>query len=134
MKKTVLLVEDDPGQVELTRCAFKRNSISAEIIAVEDGVEALDYLFGTGCYAGRDTCIQPNLVLLDLNLPKINGLDVLRRLRDDTRTKALSVVMLTSSEDERGQACALGANGYFQKPIGFNEFVRLVREIETKWL
>lgn len=136
MNKTILLVEDEEADVYLTLRALKKNNVVVETVVATDGQEALDYLFGQGAYAGRDTTVQPALVLLDLNLPRIHGLEVLRRIRDDQRTKLLPVVVLTSSDNERdmADAHALGADRYIQKPIGYAEFLDMVRQIAKDWL
>ena len=134
--KSILLVEDNPDDVALMIRALKKNKISHSVTVVQDGAEALDYLFGQGDYAGRNTGIQPTLVLLDLNLPKIDGLDVLRRIRADERTKSLPVVVLTSSNNENDLAGAYagGADKYVQKPVNYGEFVEVVRRIGQYWL
>jgi len=134
--KILLLVEDNPDDEALTLRAFIKNNISNEIVVARDGVEALDYLFGTGTYAGRDVRIQPQLILLDLKLPKLDGLDVLRRLRADERTRLLPVVILTSSkeEEDRLQSYRLGANSYIRKPVDFLQFIEAVRQLGLYWL
>ena len=135
-KDVILLVEDNPDDVELTLRAFRKNSIANQVIVARDGVEALDYLFGTGTYAGRDTDDRPRIILLDLKLPKMDGIQVLERLRADDRTSLIPVVILTSSKEE----CDLvkgyrrGANSYVRKPVDFNEFVDAVRQIGLYWL
>ena len=107
-----------------------------EVVVAPDGVEALDYLFGTGAYAGRDTRVAPQVVLLDLKLPKIDGLEVLRRVRSDDRTKLLPVVVLTSSKEQQDlvESYSLGANSYVRKPVDFNQFVEAVRQLGLYWL
>jgi len=134
--KILLLVEDNPDDEALTLRAFIKNNISNEIVVARDGVEALDYLFGTGTYAGRDVRIQPQLILLDLKLPKLDGLDVLRRLRADERTRLLPIVILTSSkeEEDRLQSYRLGANSYIRKPVDFLQFIEAVRQLGLYWL
>ena len=134
--KVILLAEDNPDDVKLTIRALKKSNILNEVVVAEDGVEALDYLFGTGKYAGRDTRVLPQLVLLDLKMPKMDGLEVLQRLRDDARTKLLPVVVLTtSSEDkDRIESYKLGANSYIRKPVDFNQFVDAVRQLGLYWL
>ena len=135
-EKVVLLVEDNPDDVELTLRAFRKNNLLNEVIVANDGVEALDYLFGTGTHAGRDLSALPQLILLDLKLPKIDGLEVLRRIRDDERTKLLPVVILTSSKEEQDlmQSYALHANSYIRKPVDFDRFIESVRQLGLYWL
>lgn len=135
-EKSILLVEDNPDDEALTRRAFKKNNIRNKLIVARDGVEALDYLFGTGSHAGRDARDAPQLVLLDLKLPKLDGLEVLRRIRGDDRTRLLPVVILTSSKEERDMTSGynLGANSYIQKPVDFNQFTEAVRQLELYWL
>jgi two-component system response regulator len=135
-QETILLVEDNPDDVQLTLRAFRKNKIANDIIVVRDGVEALDYLFGTGAYAGRDTSDEPKIILLDLKLPKLNGIQVLERLRADDRTALIPVVVLTSSKEEQDMICSYrnGANSYVRKPVDFNEFIEAVREIGLYWL
>ena len=134
--KTILLVEDNPDDIELTLRALKKNRIANEVAIAHDGVEALDYLFGTGQHAGRDVMQVPALVLLDLKLPKVDGLDVLRRLRADARTKLLPVVILTSSKEDHDLAVsyALGANSYIRKPVDFEKFTEAIRQLGLYWL
>jgi CheY-like chemotaxis protein len=134
--KVVLLVEDNPDDVELAVRAFRKNNLLNEIVVANDGVEALDYLFGSGIYAGRDLSVQPQLVLLDLKLPRIDGLEVLRRIRADDRTKLLPVVILTSSKEEQDllQSYALHANSYIRKPVDFERFIDAVRQLGLYWL
>jgi two-component system response regulator len=135
-EKSILLVEDNPDDVALTLRALKINRIHNEVVVAKDGVEALDYLFGAGNHSGRDTSIQPEVVLLDLKLPKITGLEVLSRIRADQRTKYLPVVILTSSAEERDIAAgyANGVNSYVRKPIDFDEFLESVRQLGLYWL
>jgi two-component system response regulator len=132
----VLLVEDNPDDEELTLVALKENQIGNPVVVVRDGAEALDYLLGTGQYADADIATLPVVVLLDLKLPKVNGLEVLRRLRDNDRTKYLPVVILTSSkeEEDRLQSYALGANSYVRKPVDFGQFVEAVKQLGLYWL
>jgi two-component system response regulator len=132
----ILLVEDNADDALLTTRAFKKNAIKNEIIVARDGVEALDYLFGTGAHAGRDMSVQPQIVLLDLNLPRISGLDVLRRIRGDERTKSLAVVVLTSSKEDEDvvRSYELGANSYVRKPVEFAEFTEAIRTLGLYWL
>jgi CheY-like chemotaxis protein len=134
--KTILLVEDNQDDELLTLRAFKKHNILNEVVVARDGVEALDYLFGTGAHQGRDTSLQPQVILLDLNLPRIGGLEVLRRLRDDSRTKALAVVVLTSSKQEEDiiRSYALGANSFVRKPVEFDEFSQAVKTLGLYWL
>jgi len=132
----ILLVEDNPDDVELTLCAFKNGNIRNEVVVARDGAEALDYLFGTGAYAGRDADIMPAVILLDLRLPKIDGLEVLRRIRGDERTKLLPVVILTSSKEERDliNGYKLGANSYIRKPVDFVQFSEAIGQVGLYWL
>ena len=132
----ILLVEDNPDDVELTLRAFAKNHISNEIIVARDGIEALDFLFGTGAYAGRDLSIPIQLVLLDLKLPRLDGLEVLERLRADERTRLLPVVILTSSREEGDlvKGYALGANSYIRKPVDFSQFLEAIRQLGLYWL
>jgi len=134
--KVILLVEDNPDDVKLTLRALKKSNILNEVAVAQDGVEALDYLFGTGKHAGRDTRVMPQLVLLDLKMPKMDGLEVLQRLRGDEKTKLLPVVVLTtSSEDkDRIESYKLGANSYVRKPVDFDQFVDAVRQLGLYWL
>jgi CheY-like chemotaxis protein len=132
----ILLVEDNADDELLTLRAFKKNHIMNDVIVARDGVEALDYLFGTGRYSGSDNKTLPQVVLLDLNLPRISGLDVLRRIRGNERTKSLAVVVLTSSKEEEDvvRSYELGANGYVRKPIDFDAFNDAVRTLGLFWL
>jgi CheY-like chemotaxis protein len=134
--KVVLLVEDNPDDVELTLRAFKKYNIMNEVVVASDGAEALDYLFCTGRYASRDTNNLPEIVLLDLKLPKVDGLEVLQRLRADERTKHLPVVILTSSNEERDliNGYKLGVNSYVQKPVEFTQFSEAVGRLGIYWL
>ena len=135
-EKTILLVEDNPDDEALTLRAFQKNNILNPVVIARDGVEALDYLFGTGLYAGRDTREQPQVVLLDLKLPKLDGLEVLRRLRSDPRTQLLPVVILTTSNEERDimSSYELGANSYVRKPVDFEQFMEAARQLGLYWL
>jgi two-component system, response regulator len=133
---TILLVEDNSDDEALTMRALKKNNISNEVVVARDGAEALEYIFGEGKYAGRDISAFPQIVLLDLNLPKVDGLGVLRRIRGDERTKRLPVVILTSSKEERDllEGYGLGANSYVRKPVDFTAFVEAVRQLGLYWL
>lgn len=132
----VLLVEDNPDDEALALRAFRKNHFAHKVVVARDGVEALDYLFGTGCHAGRDIREQPPVVLLDLKLPKLDGLEVLRRLRADPRTRAQPVVILTTSNEHSDLSAgyALHANSYIRKPIDFNEFTETLRTVAHYWL
>ena len=134
--KVILLVEDNADDEALTMRALKKNNIGNEIIVAHDGGEALDYLFGTGKHAGRDTTVQPELILLDLKLPKLDGFEVLKKLRADQRTKLLAVVILTSSKerDDIVNGYGLGANSYVRKPVDFRQFVDAVLQLCLYWL
>jgi len=134
--KIILLVEDNPDDVELTKRAFNKNHISNKMIIANNGVEALDYLFGKGLYAGREIKDLPILIILDLNLPKINGLEVLKAIRQNEVTKLLPVVILTSSnqEDDVIACYKLGANSYLPKPVDFIEFMETVKLMGIYWL
>jgi len=134
--KIILLVEDTADDVELTLRSLKKNNIFNEVVVARDGAEALDYLFATGAYAGRDPSSEPAVVLLDLKLPKIDGLEVLRRLRADDRTKYLPVVVVTSSKEEHDMVTSyeLGANSYVRKPVDFVQFSDAVRQLGMYWL
>jgi two-component system response regulator len=134
--KIILLVEDNQDDEELALLAFKKGQVANEVIVARDGKEALDYLFGTGAHAGRDVAALPQLMLLDLKLPKVDGLEVLRRVRADPRTSRLPVVILTSSREEEDliQGYDLGANSYVRKPVDFAQFVEAVRQLQVYWL
>ena len=134
--RIILLVEDNPDDVELTLRSLKKNNISNEVVLARDGAEALEYLFATGIYAGRDSRIMPTVILLDLKLPKVDGLEVLRRLRADERTELLPVVILTSSKEERDMinGYKLGANSYVRKPVDFIQFSEAVKQLGLYWL
>jgi two-component system response regulator len=134
--KIILLVEDNPDDELLTIRALKESNILNEVVIAHDGVEALDYLFGTGAYAERDTSVMPQVILLDLRLPRIDGLEVLRRLRGDERTKLLPVVVLTSSDEEQDivDSYSLGANSYIRKPVDFDQFSESIRQLGLYWL
>ncbi|HEY3851798.1 MAG TPA: response regulator [Steroidobacteraceae bacterium] len=132
----ILLVEDNPNDVELTLRAFRTSKVLNEIVVVCDGVEALDYLFSAGKFAGRDPNASPEVVLLDLKLPKIDGLEVLRRMRADERTRRTPVVVLTSSGEEKDIVSSydLGANSFVSKPVDFNEFLEAAQQLGLYWL
>ena len=134
--QAILLVEDNADDELLTRRAFKKNNIMNEIVVAHDGVEALDYLFGTGTYAGRDVSQTPQVVLLDLNLPRIGGLDVLKKIREDERTRFLPVVVLTSSKQDEDvvRSYTFGANSFVRKPVEFGEFIEAVKTLGLFWL
>lgn len=135
-ERIILLVEDNPDDVDLTLRALKKSNVLNEVVVAGDGVEALDYLFATGTYSGRDSTVMPEVVLLDLKLPKVDGLEVLRQIRADERTKLLPVVILTSSNEERDvvESYKLGANSYIRKPVDFDQFVESVRQLGLYWL
>jgi two-component system response regulator len=134
--KTILLVEDNPSDIDLTKRALSKGHILNELVVAEDGQEALDYLFGSGMYADRDSARAPTLILLDLKLPKVDGLEVLRRIRGDSRTKRLPVVILTSSKEEQDIATSydLGANSYIRKPVDFLQFAEAIENLGLYWL
>src|SRR5207245_4122897 len=134
--KIILLIEDNPDDEALTLRALQKNNILNEVVVARDGVEALDYLFGTGAYSGRDVSVTPQVVLLDLKLPKVDGLEVLRRVRADPRTKHLPVVILTTSNEERDlvDAYNLGVNSYIRKPVDFSQFTQAVGHLGLFWL
>ncbi|MBI5381027.1 MAG: response regulator [Opitutae bacterium] len=135
-RKKILLVEDNPDDVALTLRAFKKNNILNEVVIAADGQAALDWLFGEGVHAGRDPADVPAFVLLDLKLPKVDGMDVLRALRRDPRTRLLRVVMLTTSREEQDviESYNLGANSYIRKPVDFDEFIKVVGQLGFYWL
>jgi len=134
--KTILLVEDNPDDVKLTLRALQNCNIANKVVVAGDGLEALNYLLGAGAHAGRDLSDCPAVVLLDLKLPKIDGLELLRRMRADHRTKLLPVVVLTSSKEEQDIVTSydLGANSYIRKPVDFDRFVEAVRQLGLYWL
>jgi len=134
--KAILLVEDNPDDVALTIRAFRKSDISNKIIVAKDGVEALDYLFGRGMYAGRDVKDMPVVILLDLKLPKIDGLEVLKSIRQNEFTRLLPVVILTSSVEEKDKinGYRLGANSYVRKPVDFNQFSGAMKLLGLYWL
>ncbi len=134
--KVILLAEDNPDDVKLTLRALKKNNILNEVVVAQDGVEALEYLFGEGKYAGRDATIRPQVVLLDLKMPKMDGLEVLQRLRSDKRTHLQPVVILTTSSEDKDRidSYKLGANSYIRKPVDFNQFSAAVQQLGLYWL
>ena len=134
--KVILLVEDNADDEALALRALKKNHILNDVIVAHDGAEALDYLFGTGAYAGRDLSEPPQVVLLDLKLPKVSGLEVLKRIREEERTRFQPVVILTSSREEHDLASSysLGANSYIRKPVDFDQFSDAVRQVGLYWL
>ena len=135
-QQAILLVEDNADDEALTLRALKKNNITNKVVVARDGVEAVDYLFGSGSYAGRDPHDLPRIVLLDLKLPKLNGFDVLEKLRADQRTRLLPVIILTSSREPRDivHGYDLGANSYVRKPVDFEQFVEAIRQLGLYWL
>lgn len=135
-EKIILLVEDNPNDEALTLRALKKGNVLNPVVVVRDGAEAIDYLFVRGTYASRDASMMPEVVLLDLKLPKIDGIEVLRMLRADERTKLLPVVVLTSSKEEQDilRSYSEGANSYVRKPVDFQQFVDSVRQLGLYWL
>jgi CheY-like chemotaxis protein len=135
-EKVILLVEDNPDDEALTLRALKKSNVQNDVVVARDGAEALDYLFGTGAYAKNGATALPQVVLLDLKLPKIDGLEVLKRLREDERTSVLPVVILTSSKEEQDllNGYRLGANSYIRKPVDFVQFSEAVRQLGLYWL
>jgi CheY-like chemotaxis protein len=136
LSKIIMLLEDNPDDEALTLRALRKNNIQNEVMVARDGVEALDYLFGSGVFTGRDIRIKPLVILLDLKLPKIDGLEVLRRLRSDERTRFIPVVVLTSSKEEQDliNSYRFGCNSYIRKPVDFVQFVEAVRQLGLYWL
>ena len=134
--KMILLVEDNPSDEALTLRAFKKQNIRNPVVVVRDGAEALDWLFGRGAYAGRDVTELPQVVLLDLMLPKVGGLEVLRAIREDPRTRRVPVVLLTSSKEDQDliRGYDLGVNSYVRKPVDFQEFAEAIRQLGLYWL
>jgi two-component system response regulator len=132
----ILLVEDNPNDVELTLRALKKHNITNKVHVVKDGAEALEYIFAKGAYASRDINHSPRVILLDLKLPKVDGLEVLRQIKSNERTKLIPVVVLTSSKEERDlvESYRLGANSYIAKPVDFESFVKAVSELGLYWL
>jgi two-component system response regulator len=135
-EKIILLVEDNLDDELLALRALKKNNVTDEVVVARDGAEALDYLFATGEYAGRDTSVMPQLILLDIKLPRIDGLEVLRCLRADERTRLVPVVILTSSKEVQDMldGYGSGANSYIRKPVNFEQFVRAVEQLKLYWL
>lgn len=134
--KTILVVEDNPDHLELTLLTLESNRVANRIVVARDGVQALDYLFGTGMYEGRDTSIQPEVILLDLKLPKVTGGEVLQKVRSDPRTRLIPVVILTSSSEEEDIVASYkgGANSFVRKPIDFQEFTTRLQNLQMYWL
>jgi len=134
--KIIFLVEDNPDDEALTLRALRKNNILNEVVVARDGIEALDYLFATGVHAGRDVNDHPQVILLDLKLPKVDGLEVLRRLRADERTRLFPVVILTTSNEDRDilSSYEFGANSYIRKPVDFEQFMEAVRQLGLYWL
>ncbi len=134
--KIILLVEDNPNDVELTKRALMKNNVLNAVVVAEDGVEALDYLFGTGAYEGKDKPPLPTLILLDLKLPRVDGLEVLQEIRTNPRTRRLPVVVLTSSKEDQDliKSYDLGANSYIRKPVDFKQFTEAVQNLGLYWL
>jgi len=134
--KIILLVEDNPSDIGLTRRALAKSHVANELVVAEDGQEALDYLFGTGAYTGRDVTQLPAVVLLDLKLPRVDGLEVLRRIRTETLTRRMPVVILTSSKEEQDLAVSydLGVNSYIRKPVDFEQFAQAIQTLGLYWL
>ena len=134
--KVILLIEDNSSDVDLTKRALEKGRIGNDVVVAKDGKEALDYLWGEGQYAGRDIDDAPAVTLLDLKLPKVPGLEILRRIRSDDRTRRLPVVILTSSKEEQDLAASydLGANSYIRKPVDFNQFTQAIAQLGLYWL
>ena len=132
----ILLVEDNPTDAELAIRALKKNNFANKLVWVKDGAEALDFLFATGAYADRQMCNGPKVIMLDLRLPKVDGMEVLRRVKDDARTRTIPVVVLTSSKEDRdiAESYKLGVNSYISKPVEFDEFAKTVSELGMYWL
>lgn len=135
-KRTILLVEDNPDDVALTVRAFRQSMVRCDLVIAQDGLAALDYMLGAGPYAGRDLSQMPRVILLDLKLPSVNGLETLQRLRLDERTRFVPVIVLTSSREEQDivASYSLGANSYIRKPVEFSEFIEMVKHIGYYWL
>lgn len=135
-ERPILLVEDNPDDEALTLRAFSKNRITNPVVVARDGVEALDYLFGTGPFAGRDMAVMPAVILLDLKLPRIDGLEVLRRIRAEPRTALVPVVILTTSREQQDifEGYSLGANSYIRKPVDFEKFIQAIGQLGLYWL
>ena len=135
-EKVILLVKDNPDDVNLTLRALKKSRLLNEVVVARDGAEALEYLFCTGQYEGRDSRLKPQVILLDLKMPKVDGLEVLQRIRADERTRLLPVVVLTTSSEDRDmiESYRLGANSYVRKPVEFDKFVKAIQQLESYWL
>lgn len=132
----VLLVEDNPTDAELCIRALKKSNLANNLVWVKDGAEALDFLFSSGAYSGRDVALPPKVVLLDLRLPKVDGMEVLRKIKEDERTRTIPVVVLTSSKEDRdvAESYQLGVNSYISKPVEFDAFAKTVSELGLYWL
>jgi CheY-like chemotaxis protein len=132
----ILLVEDNPTDAELAMRALKKSNLANKLVWVKDGAEALDFIFYTGAYTGRSGQCEPKVILLDLRLPKVDGMEVLRRIKNDERTRTIPVVVLTSSKEDRdvAESYKLGVNSYISKPVGFEEFAKVVSELGLYWL
>ncbi|MFZ2161295.1 MAG: response regulator [Sideroxyarcus sp.] len=132
----ILLVEDNPTDAELCIRSLKKNNLANKLVWVKDGAEALDFLFATGAYAERSVTCPPKVILLDLRLPKVDGKEVLRRVKSDERTRAIPVVVLTSSKEDRdvAESYQLGVNSFISKPVGFEDFARTVKDLGLYWL
>ena len=135
-ERPILLVEDNPDDEALTLRAFSKNHITNQVVVARDGIEAIDYLFGEGNHAGRDLSLMPAVILLDLKLPRLDGFEVLQRVRTAPRTRLLPIVVLTTSREQRDiyKAYSLGANSYIRKPVDFEKFIRTVSELGRYWL
>jgi two-component system, response regulator len=132
----ILLVEDNPNDVELTLMALKENNLANHVQVARDGEEAIEFIFSSGKYSNRDINLKPKVILLDLKLPKIDGVEVLRKIRSDERTKTIPVVVLTSSKEERDiiETYKLGVNSYIVKPVQFEKFIKIVKDLGMYWL
>lgn len=132
----ILLVEDNPSDAELCIRALKKHNLANKLVWVKDGAEALDFIFAQGAYTGRDTNVSPKVILLDLRLPKVDGLEVLRKVKSDERTKIIPVIVLTSSKEDRDitESYKLGVNSYISKPVNFEDFSKTVAELGLYWL